>query len=118
MHWGYYRSISDAHASEMASRAESKATTLQGRLKVLEDRIDSLALVCQGMWELLSESVPDAEMVLANKIEEIDLRDGKLDGKMNRVHKTCPRCDRPLHQRHLKCIYCGEGTYPEHVFQS
>ncbi len=104
-------------AGETAARAENKAMSLQARCDLLEDRIDTLGLVCQAMWELLSESQPDLEQALSQRVEEIDLRDGKRDGKLSRVQRECPRCDRPLHQRHRSCMYCGEITDQENLFQ-
>lgn len=48
------------------------------------------------------------KMILA-KIKEIDLRDGKLDGKLTRQH-ICNGCSRPIAPRHVKCLYCGEAV--------
>ena len=113
--WAMYRQMSTVQRS--ASRAEGKAERVADRIRMLEDKIDSLALVCQGIWELLSESVPDAENALIEKVKEIDMRDGKLDGKMGRIQTHCSQCDRPLHKRHKKCLYCGHLMDGEHVFQ-
>ena len=53
--------------------------------------IDTLALSCAAMWELLSEKLGVTEQELLAKIEEIDLRDGKLDGKIANVKQAMPR---------------------------
>lgn len=117
MYWHYYRPRDFGMSAATAARAESKATTVEARCDQLEDRIDTLALVCQAMWELLNSNLPDAEAALNQKIEEIDLRDGKRDGKMSRIRRECPACHRPLHRRHLRCMYCGEWTEQENLFQ-
>ena len=69
------------------------------------------------MWELLSESIPNAEQKLMGKIEEVDLRDGQKDGKMRRVETHCGNCQRPMHKRHQRCLYCGHEMNRENVFQ-
>jgi len=40
------------------------------------------------------------------KIEEIDLRDGKLDGKLHLINE-CTQCKRKSAPRHNNCLYCG-----------
>ena len=117
MFWEIYqqRGINSAQAS--ASRAEHKAARVHESIAVLEDRIDSLSLVCQAMWEIVSGSLPNAEQLLADKVAEVDLRDGNLDGKLTRVGRKCPQCSRPLHRRHKRCLYCGETLEAENIFQ-
>ena len=38
---------------------------------------------------------------------EIDLRDGKADGKMTRSDTDCFQCGRRLGKRRRNCLYCG-----------
>lgn len=57
------------------------------------------------MSELLEE-VGFTRKRLIEKIEEIDLRDGKLDGKYTPTN-TCGNCSRTIAPRHSKCVYCG-----------
>lgn len=117
MFWELYQQRQIHSAQRSASRAEGKANRVTAHLKQLDDKIDSLALVCQSMWELLSETVPDAEQKLAAKIQEVDFRDGKQDGKLGRIETHCNQCGRPLHKRHRRCLYCGESLEQEHLFQ-
>lgn len=45
--WGLYRSTTpDYHPA-----AETKATNNEERMRRLEDKLDSLALLCQAQWE-------------------------------------------------------------------
>lgn len=90
---------SDAH------KADIKATSNQGDIRNLQDQIDHLSLVCQAMCELMEE-VGFNKNMLEDKIREIDLRDGKLDGKYN-PEKKCSGCSRAVAGRHVKCLYCG-----------
>ena len=117
MFWELYQQRQIYRANSAAARAGHKADRVNFAIDQLEDKVDSLALVCQSMWELLSESIPDAERRLADRIAEVDLRDGKQDGKLGRVETHCPSCGRSLHKRHRRCLYCGEEVDSEHVFQ-
>lgn len=117
MYWGIYHLRESARAQSAATRAQGKADRVQVYIDRLEDRVDSLALVCQAMWELLSESMPDATNRLDDKVREVDLRDGEMDGKMNRAERSCSNCQRALHKRHNRCLYCGEEMTGENIFQ-
>ncbi|MCO7226653.1 hypothetical protein [Pleionea sp. CnH1-48] len=85
-----------------------KSSINESDLKVLQDKVDHLSLVCQAMCELL-EQVGFDKTMLAKKIQEIDLRDGKLDGKFSQK-KTCPQCERVVAARHIRCLFCGTET--------
>jgi hypothetical protein len=113
--WGIYRQDS-VRAEGQALRAQGKARSVELRLKVLEDRLDSLALVCQAQWELLRDNTDLTDQDIERKALEIDLRDGRADGRLGGTSRPCPKCKRPLHKRHARCIYCGEQFPAEHVF--
>ncbi len=117
MFWEMYQQRQIYSAQESASRASSKADQVSMYVSQMDDKIESLALVCQSMWELLSAEIPDAEQKLAERIQEVDLRDGRLDGKLGRIETHCRECNRPLHKRHRRCLYCGESLEQEHLFQ-
>ncbi|MEM7477625.1 MAG: hypothetical protein AAF483_21770 [Planctomycetota bacterium] len=117
MIWELYQTQQIASAQSAANTATRRATSVEAKLSDCEEKIDSLALVCQAMWELLSAKTPDADAILRAKIEEIDLRDGIRDGKMGRVSKTCPECSRPVHARHRRCMYCGHELERENILQ-
>jgi hypothetical protein len=90
-------------------RQASDATFEAGKASIsvnyLEDRVDQLSLVCMAMCELMEEIGFNKNMLEA-KIREIDLRDGKLDGKFVEK-KVCSGCSREVAARHLSCLYCG-----------
>ena len=56
------------------------------------------------------------EEELGKLIEEIDLRDGKLDGRMASVPPKCAQCSRTVSARTGTCIYCGTRADPSQVF--
>ncbi|MDA1053775.1 MAG: hypothetical protein O3C40_25280 [Planctomycetota bacterium] len=97
--------IHDAQSS--AADAFRRADQVRRDVDRSQATIDALALSCAAMWELLSEKLGVADQELMAKIEEIDLRDGKLDGKMPSAKQECPDCTRNNNSKRVRCIYCG-----------
>lgn len=97
--------IADAQAA--AGQSQSKAERAEQRIEALEERVDKLSLLSYALWSLLEEKVGVTEAELMARVQELDLKDGKLDGRVASGIINCPHCDRPLSQRHRKCMYCG-----------
>ena len=76
----------------------------------LERRVERLSLMTEALWTLLRERLGLTDEELANMAQEIDLSDGKLDGRVNRTSSACTSCDRMVSARHVKCIYCGTAV--------
>ena len=81
---------------------------LRGEIFKLESKVNALALVCEAMWELLSEKTDLDADDINRKMDEIDNRDGRRDGRMNMPLSDCQRCRRPIQAGQNKCIYCEE----------
>lgn len=79
----------------------------EGRVEQLEARLDWTLMVCEAMWSLLKEHTALSDERLIDRITELDMADGKLDGKKARPPATCGACRRTVSQRFPKCIYCG-----------
>lgn len=92
-----------ATAEYTAYQAERAA----GKIEDVEERLDKLALLNYALWSLLKERLGVSEAELLERVQELDLRDGKLDGRINGVVINCDDCQRPLSRRHRKCLYCG-----------
>ena len=58
-------------------------------------RSDGLALVCEALWEVVRDHGGITETDIHDKIKEIELRDGRRDGRMTG------------HTRMSVCMYCG-----------
>lgn len=105
--WGMYHETGAATAASAAGRAESVARSVQDKVRTIEDRVDSLALLCQAMWELLRDNTALSEDDIERKSIEIDMRDGVRNQRLGHATSTCASCNRPLHRRHARCLYCG-----------
>lgn len=80
-------------------------------LRELEDRVERLALVCEALWTLLRDKAGVAEEELVQRVVDLDLTDGRLDGKASRQGvRTCPSCARPVGKRFDRCLYCQTPT--------
>ena len=92
---------SDSHTSSSIIRLSSDVSDLRNQLA-------RAALLNQALWELLQQHVGLTEAQLLEKVAEVDLRDGKQDGKLTERAVRCPQCQRVCNSRHAKCIYCGQ----------
>jgi hypothetical protein len=88
-------------------QAKNDTADVSKHLAYLSDKVDQLSLVCMAMCELL-EDIGFKSSELESKIQEIDLRDGKLDGKFQpETEQQCQSCQRKTSVRHVSCLYCG-----------
>ena len=108
------RQISSANTA--ASSAKQKAHESIQRTDDVAERLERLSLLCQSMWELLSERCQVTKNELVSKVVEIDLRDGRQDGKMEERVLECPRCKNRVASRRPKCVVCGAVVATKHPF--
>jgi len=94
-------------AARTGARAESKTVVLQRRAKILEANLAKSLMICEALWEMLKEQHGLTDRQLQEKIYEIDMRDGILDGKHQRKAVECPNCRHIVSPRHPACLYCG-----------
>lgn len=99
-----------ASATSAARRSETKAGDAQRELRLIAERLDKLVLINMAMWSLVQERTGVSEEDLANRVQEIDLRDGVADGKVTRNVRQCPNCRRTMSRRHNKCLFCGSAN--------
>ena len=96
-------------ASYAAQRAASNIDMVQIKLQGIEQHVDRLTLTTVALIEILRErhGVSDAE--LEAKMREIDMRDGRQDGRIQqqRQPSNCPACGRPNGPMRATCLYCG-----------
>ena len=97
---------------EISARIQAEAAgsgrRAQRDVQYLEDRFERLSLVCMAMWSLLQDKTDLTEQDLLDRVQTIDLMDGIADAKAKKTGVVkCTKCDRPMSERHLRCIYCG-----------
>ena len=106
-------------ASTEAAGARSRANQVAHEMDYLRMKVDRLSLACQAMWELLQDDGAFEEERLLDKIQEVDLRDGRADGKIGASPIACPDCGRMANSRRRACMYCGASLTDgqKHVFE-
>lgn len=99
------------NASQSAGLAQSQANTALTRIEQMQADIERLLMITQALWEIIKEHELVDDEDLMRRIQEIDLRDGTLDGRVAKsVNPQCPHCKRTLIGRHPFCLYCGQAV--------
>lgn len=70
-------------------------------------RLDFLVVLNRAMWSILEERLGVTEAELAERVKQIDGRDGKLDGRTPAQAVHCVACGKVLPLRQPRCMYCG-----------
>lgn len=93
---------SDNDATHRLAAANDAREAVQNQ----EARLEKLTLLTVALAELLQEMGVSEEKIVA-KMQEIDLRDGALDGKIGAGIVTCEHCGQKYKASHRQCMYCG-----------
>ncbi|MBU1243772.1 hypothetical protein KKD52_08985 [Myxococcota bacterium] len=104
----YLASVQAEHAQTSASNASSTANSALSKMEMMQADLERLLMITEAMWLIIKENnlVSDDELVA--KIREVDLRDGRLDGRVAKQNNPeCPGCKRTVIGKHPVCLYCG-----------
>lgn len=78
-------------------------------VRELQAQVDKLELIVEALWRHLKRHTELTDEDLIETISQIDLEDGKYDGKKEtKSFRDCPGCKRRISKSHTKCFYCGE----------
>lgn len=100
-----YNSFANANASD----ARSDAAAARMDVDLLRSDVERLLMITEALWLILKEQHGFNDSELVKRIMEIDMRDGKLDGRVAPTQpQKCPKCGRTLFKHRPQCIYCGE----------
>ena len=106
--------ISAARTQAATSAAQTQAQSASHAVSEMQVKnlnitvdIDKLFLITHALWELLKKEHGYTDDVLTQKVAEIDMSTGKLDGKAPKIERSnCSACARKL-GRNPTCMYCG-----------
>lgn len=91
-------------------RQERDPAVLAACLEEIEARQSRQALVLEALCELLQEAGLVTPAQLMARLEQIDLRDGRADGRHGHSATTrCGQCGRVSSGVRSRCLYCGSG---------
>lgn len=88
-----------------AAGLESVQESLQHDFRNLTERMDRLMLVCRAMHEMLVEVGAYTDDALKAKILELDMLDGRKDGKVTPSPKQCPKCEAMICRKFNRCLF-------------
>ena len=112
--------IADAdHAERTANRAERIASDVRTNNESIQFDIEKLFMITEALWIILKEQHGYDDEHLVHMIRDIDLRDGKLDGKVAKSAErlSCPKCGRSIIRRKARCLYCGAAAPQQQPFE-
>ncbi len=107
--YGMHTASRAAYASARANEAARDVRTTKTTVAELEQRLDRAMMACEAMWSMMRDKYGVTDLELIDKINEIDLSDGQLDGKVRKTALSCPKCRRTISRRHPNCMYCGQA---------
>jgi hypothetical protein len=109
--WDLHQQHRISRASAEAERAAGEARSARSIADSHERRLDALTLTNLALWSYIREKLGVSEEQLIRRIEEIDLSDGRLDGRVTAAACPCSQCGRMVSHRHARCLYCGATTH-------
>ncbi len=92
------------------SNAAASARQARTGIEFLKSDLERVLMINEALWIFIKEQHGYTDEDLIKKIAEIDMRDGKLDGKVApevKENNACGNCGRPIGRRRLICLYCG-----------
>lgn len=95
----------DAKATAKDSQAEIRQLKLH--VVAIEQTVERTALAAMALAEIMRDRLGVSEAEIEAKVQEIDLRDGRLDGKLRAQNQNCQHCHRPNAAHRIACLYCG-----------
>ena len=103
--YGYIPTAAALNAAEAVGEARRARTATES----LDARLDRMTLAFEAMWTLVHDKLQVSDEDFAARMNDLDLSDGRLDGKVRKSAVTCPSCSRTISRRLPKCIYCGQA---------
>lgn len=101
-----YGKIRKAQAS--ANQANSKARDAKSDVQFLQWKVERLTMVTEALWEIIRKSHKLEDDDLQKLVAQIDLKDGKLDGKVAKSPPIkCSQCNKSVPRGKRVCLYCG-----------
>jgi hypothetical protein len=96
-------------AQSAGERASRTASDVRTQNESIQFDVEKLFMITEALWEVLKHHHGYTDDQLSQMIQDIDLRDGKLDGKVAKSAErpTCTECGRTIIKRQVKCLYCG-----------
>ena len=111
MHSSFRCDLHGRLAGLKAIGAIDESNMRKREIEFLANEVGRLFMINQALWELVGEKLGLSDEDIIEKVNEIDGRDGRLDGRKAKSEPgSCPACGRILLRGKPVCIYCGEES--------
>lgn len=85
--------------------ALEKSTSAEAALS--RNQYERLMLITEALWEIMKEEHNYTDEKLIEKLKQIDMRDGREDGRVLLPPQKCSQCNKTVEKGANVCIYCG-----------
>lgn len=92
---------------QRVSEVDEDAQRARRAAENVAEQVDKAMLACQAVWTLVRDKLGLTDEDLLARVRELDLTDGKLDGKARHTTRNCTGCHREVTRRFPRCMYCG-----------
>ena len=88
-------SLSETGARHAGEAARAEAREARAEVSLLRLEVERLLMITEALWGILKEKHGYQDEELARRINDIDLRDGALDGRVAAEGEPplCPTCN-------------------------
>ena len=105
--WEIHQQRRIGQAKSAANSAKSAAVDAKAQVREFQRQLDKSMMLVEALWTLCQEAHGWTDQQLVDRVTDIDLRDGKLDGKVSRSARPCPECERIIAADRSQCMWCG-----------
>ena len=104
--------------SNITSQNKKLDETALSTLSMRQD-IEKLFLIVEALWAIVKETSNLKDEDLAELIRQIDLQDGRLDGRNSTTAEIlkCAKCGKTLLHGQTRCAYRGEELRFDSLFR-
>lgn len=101
-------------ANAVGDSATRTAAEARRQGELLQCDVEKLFMLTEALWTILKEKHGYTDAELVRRVNEIDLRDGRLDGKVANATAApdCTHCGRKIIGNRPVCLYCGAEASP------
>ncbi len=104
-----FEHLPDVPSNTPREGAWAAARDPKSEIEGLRFDVERLLLINEALWSILKEKTDLQDADLIRRIADIDLADGKLDGrKAKSPPRSCPHCQRVLAKHRPRCLFCGK----------
>ncbi len=109
--WSMRQQAGTQRAEMTADQASYTARDARSQVDRMQADVERLLMITEALWIMLRDEHGYTDEQLLRKVQEIDMRDGRLDGKVaKQAPSQCSQCGKVMGARRAACLYCGAAS--------